>query len=335
MSKSLDPLRDRFRGVLLGTHCGDALGMPVEGWTADQIRSEFGLLNNMSHGRLARGSFTDDTEMTLALAQALVDGQGGFEEQQLARTFAEHLHAGRGYGRNTLAILFEVRDRVPWELAVRRKGQTGGSHGNGAAMRVAPVALAAFGDADRLRDLAVRQARVTGHGHPDALFGAQLQALAVMRALQLGLAGRPLGGRAFLSELLQELPEVPAPRFSAALSWLLDHWDAPATAVVAQVGVGVYIGASLPVALWAALTADPAEGAEGMVVRTVNLGGDADTTGAMAGALAGAYYGAAGLPVRWLKALEGGKNARDRIDQLADALWAQDQSRRAGGATTL
>ena len=141
MSKSLDPLRDRFRGVLLGTHCGDALGMPVEGWTADQIRSEFGLLNNMSHGRLARGSFTDDTEMTLALAQALVDGQGGFEEQQLARTFAEHLHASRGYGRNTLAILFEVRDRVPWELAVRRKGQTGGSHGNGSAMRVAPACL--------------------------------------------------------------------------------------------------------------------------------------------------------------------------------------------------
>lgn len=342
-------LRDRFRGVLLGTLCGDALGAPAEGlarpliapilggWLHDMVDRPRWNLQPAS--KVKAGRYTDDTQMTQALAEALLAMDEVFDPDAVARSFALWFEDVRGYGGKARRILTQLRGLYAagaapglWSRAVDAEvAAHGASCGNGAAMRVAPVALACYPDAARIASLAERQARLTGHSHPEAVFGAQQQALAVLLAIQWGEAGRPLGA-AFVAALGALLPPPPA-SFGVRLAWLAQHLQAAEDEAIAQLGHGVVMAESVPTALWAVLSSPPERGAEGAIVRAANLGGDADTIAAMAGAIAGGYYGAASLPARWLEVVErgevelslcGGKatyaHGRDRLVQLADGL---------------
>ena len=347
-----EKIRDRFRGVLLGTLCGDALGAPAEGLARNQIVPILGhWLHDMvdrprfdarAPAMLKAGRYTDDTQMTQALAEALVDMDDTFDMDAVARSFALWFQQFRGYGGKAQKILLRMRQLMAqsanpdeaglWSRAVGPEvAANGPSFGNGAAMRVAPVALACYPDARRVANLAERQARITGHSHEDALFGAQHQALAVLLAIRTGEAGRVLGP-GFVSDLRALLP-VPPESFDRRLTWITDHLDASGDEVVAQIGHGVTMAESVPTALWAVLSSPPERGVEGAIIRAVNLGGDADTIGAMAGAIAGGFYGASGLPQRWLDAVESGDieleiagrratygHGRDRLMALADEL---------------
>lgn len=324
-TSATDALRDRFRGVLLGTFCGDALGMPLEGLSRAQISARHGgSLSELvsGHGREA-GSYTDDTQLTLALAQAIVDSGGQVSADAVALAFGEAFERQRGYGGAARRILLDIRDGRPWRVAVDRHGFKGGSHGNGSAMRVAPVALACLGDVPALLAAAAEQGVVTAHTHWEAVAGAQLQALAVHEALRRGLSGSPLlaGGQAHaftdvLRRSLDVLPRV----YLDALGWIDAHLDASPAQAAEVLGTGVYVGHSVPTALWAVLSCADAPGPEAAIVRAANLGGDADTIAAMAGAIAGAYWGASALPARWLAGLEQGRRGRDHAVALADAL---------------
>jgi len=338
-------LQDRFRGALLGTLMGDALGMPVEGWPATAIRTRFGRLRDMLEARLGAGTFTDDTQMTAALAQALIRSPDPLnpDPSLIADHFAQAFDSERGYGGNTRKILGAIQAGTPWEEAVDRFRLPGGSFANGSAMRVAPVALAAFPDPGAAVRLADLQCSVTGHDHPEARFGARLQAVGVL----LSLAGQQPGGvpegedasgrRASMMDdarLQSHGPPTPSRILEGAaqdwegeipqgywdrLTWIEGHLGEEVEAAASVLGTGVRAVESVPAALWAFLTTP--DDAEEAIVTAVAMGGDTDTIGAMAGALAGAWKGASHLPARWLKVVEGGPQGRDGLVQSADVLF--------------
>ncbi len=303
--------RDHFRGALLGTFIGDALGMPLEGAGSPAA----GEVREMLDARLGRGTYTDDTQLMIALAEALLDMPGRLDLDAVARCFGEIYDPRRGYGGNAHLILSTIRQGTPWRQAVEAHLLPGGSYGNGAAMRVAPVALAFHGDAPAVARAAAEQADVTGHGHPSAMFGAQLLALAVDRAVERGSRGEPFDGPAWLEELH---PLAPG-EYQLAIEWIAENLDAEPSLAARRLGTTIRASRSVPFSLWCflAYVDDPEEA----IVRAVNAGGDADTLGAMAGAVAGAYHGADRLPRRWLEVLENDDKGRDYVVSLADRLW--------------
>ncbi|MFW6061224.1 MAG: ADP-ribosylglycohydrolase family protein [Planctomycetota bacterium] len=125
---SLLRLRDRFRGAMLGSLVGDALGMPLEGMAAETIRQRCARVTEMLPARMGQGTYTDDTEMMIGLAEALLAAAGRVDLDEIARRFGENYDPFRGYGQTTATILSTVRAGVPWstrEIAHRPLYQAG------------------------------------------------------------------------------------------------------------------------------------------------------------------------------------------------------------------
>ncbi len=309
-----DTLTDCFRGALLGTMVGDALGMPVEGVSNSVIRARYDLVTEMLPARLGRGTYTDDTEMMIGLAEALLDTPGRLDKDRVAARFGENYTPDRGYGGNTQKILAAIREGIAWPDATTTHALPGGSYANGAAMRVAPVALAFYQDAKATVQAAAQQAEITGHTHPIGRIGACLQAIAIRWAIVSRAQGAKLDTRSFLKNL-----KLAGPReFVDALAWIAENLAASPDEAANHLGTSAQASCSVSAALWAVLSCpqDP----EMAIIRAVNLGGDTDTIGAMAGAVAGAYHGAEALPRRWTQALEEGGKGKGYVIELADRL---------------
>jgi poly(ADP-ribose) glycohydrolase ARH3 len=305
-----------FAGSLLGTFCGDALGMPAEGLSLADLRARFGVLRDLADGRLPRGSFTDDTQMTVAVAESLLRARK-FDGLDLARTFAAGYEEKRGYGAGTRAAIEMLRAGVPWDEAGPRV-HVGGSFGNGAAMRVAPVGLLYHEDPERCGQAARDTARVT-HSHELGMEGANLQAQAVAMAVRL--AGRSFSPVGFLKAISDHVKMHGGPfRGKLTVAERLLETGATPEQAIADLGHGVAAIDSVPTAIYA--FARHPHSFEEAVVFAVNLGGDTDTLGAMAGAIAGAYHGEGAIPARWLGVLEGGTKGRDAVRSLARRLAA-------------
>jgi poly(ADP-ribose) glycohydrolase ARH3 len=313
-------LRDRFRGALLGTFCGDALGAAHEGWrpheTAGALDSPAELLRR-SHGR-----YTDDTEMMIALAESLVERGGEVEPAHLARTFLRRYDPSRGYGPGTVRTLNAISRGARWDAASAATYGGGGSYGNGSAMRVAPVGVLFHHDLEALRGAAEAQARVT-HAHPLGTAGAALQAAAVALAVRAEGPGdlapdRVLDAlRTFVGGFKDpSAVEAYLERLEAIEVMLSDSGDPPA--VARALGTSATCPRSVPAAIYSALVRRGSPG--DALVYAVSLGGDTDTIGAMAGAIAGALHGASALPAEWLALLEEGPRGRSHVASLADRL---------------
>ncbi len=318
MAAASTPGLQRYRGALLGGACGDALGRPAEGRTPSTIRRRFGLLGDLQPDRRGSvGTFTDDTQLTLWTAEALLGG-GEDHPELFGRTLAERLDSIRGIGRATRTAIVRLRDGAPWW----RSGI--GSAGNGVAMRVAPLGLAFGGDLDALRRETARNAVVT-HADRLAVASGIIQAYAVARLTRT----RPgsLDPGEFITELTAVVAGLenaggeerkPGPperiRLVERLAEIPDMLGLRPEEAFAHTYNGAYVLESLPAALWAFL-AHP-EDAERAVVVAVNGGYDADTVGAMTGTLAGAYLGEGALPRRWVDRLENAEGIRALADRL-------------------
>jgi poly(ADP-ribose) glycohydrolase ARH3 len=310
-----EQLRNRFRGALIGTMVGDALGMPVEGYPRSVIKHTFGEVREMLPGRQQKaGTYTDDTQMMIGLAEALLEKPGELALDTLAEKFAVNFEEDRGYGGNVWHILKKIRSGDSWKKAVDMFLLPGGSYANGAAMRAAPVPLACFPDEGKTEQFALKQSSVTGHTHEAARFGARMQALSITRLIKIGISGEPVKGKDFIKHLLGKSPA----EYKLKLSWIGKNLTAECEEVIKVIGVSGVASESVPAALWSFLSAyeDPEE----TVIRAVNLGGDTDTIGALAGTLAGAYHGINAFPDRWLDTLENSGKGRDYVISLADRL---------------
>ena len=300
---SISSAADRARGALLGTFTGDALGMPFEGAAPAAIPERLEMLDV---GR-GRGAYTDDTQMAIALAESLLV-HGGIDEEALGRAFADAYDPDRGYGAGTTEVLRLVRAGVhPCEAASSALGGKG-SLGNGAAMRIAPVAVLYARESRALVEAARASARVT-HAHPLGVDAALVQAAAIAAALR---GDDPLHAGL-------EATTTPALQERLAMADRLTEAGPEPAEVAALLGNGFVGYESVPTAVYAAAAHRSFEDA---VTFAVRCGGDADTIGAMAGAIAGARTGAAAIPARWLDALEQGPKGRAHVEALADRLAA-------------
>lgn len=279
--------------------------MPFEGLPPAAILDQV----EMEEARLGRGTYTDDTEMTIALAEAL-DERDEVDPEDLARRFLEGHDPRRGYGAGTLSVFELWRRGVPVAEAAQRAFAGQGSLGNGAAMRIAPVGVRFADDPERLREQAQRSAAVT-HAHPLGIDGAVVQASAVGAAMR----GDPV------------LPECAAAATTDELRLRLDELDSmlaapePARpeAVAARLGHTPAAHESVPAAVYAACAKPTFSEAVSFAVR---CGGDTDTIAAMAGAIAGAVHGSEAIPPEWLDALEDGPRGRSHVAGLAERLAA-------------
>jgi ADP-ribosyl-[dinitrogen reductase] hydrolase len=273
----------RAEAAYLGLALGDALGATVEFMTPREIRAanraQGGLHSEVVGGGwlgLRPGAVTDDTTMALALGEAILADGGDVRPLSCARAFdawmrAKPVDIGNTVRRNLVRFRRTGNPQAP---------PSEHDAGNGAAMRVLPVALATLGRDEAAVGAAVRaQAHVT---HNNAASDAACTCLALM--VQDALHG------ASLRELYRRrmAPFVSAhPQFT----FRPQRRDNPSGWVVETLQ-----------AVFQALL--DTGGFESCLLDVVNRGGDADTTGAIAGMLAGALYGPLGLPGRWLARLD-------------------------------
>lgn len=310
-------LRGRFRGALLGLAAGDAIGTTVE----FKPRGTFPRVTEIMGGgpfRLAPGQWTDDTSMALCLTESLTQCGGFDPADQMDRylRWYEDGHwssTGRCFdiGNATRAALNRYRADPSEPFA----GSTDpNSAGNGSLMRLAPVPLyyhSAPGEAIRR---AADSSRTT-HAATVAVDACRYMSALIVGALAGAAKQEILSSRyAPPGSPWNDDPLAPEIDRIAAGSYLeLKEPEIRATGYAAH---------TLEAALWAfARTGSFRDGC----LLAVNLGDDADTTGAVYGQLAGAYYGAGGIPADWLERLA----MRDEIEGMADRLL--EASRDNGG----
>jgi ADP-ribosyl-[dinitrogen reductase] hydrolase len=251
-----------------------------------QIQEQFGVHKDIIGGGwldLAPGQVTDDTEMTLCIARSIA-AKGEWDLVGIADRFA------LWFEKNPVDVGDTCRRGIERYRAMRQLQVPPGKNdaGNGAAMRIAPVALFSLGNEERMARLAVEQARLT-HNHP--LSDAACVAVGIL--VQRGILGYPERMlRAAADGLVGRHPEF----------WF-EEYDGGATA---------YVVDTMRTVLDAFFTTDCFEEC---LVKIVNRGDDADTTAAIAGAIAGARYGLEAIPSRWLAALD--PALRDELSLLA------------------
>jgi len=295
-------LLDRFLGSALGTFVGDALGEPVEGWPHGAIYSRFGLLDHLVRGE---GRYTDDTQMMIGILETLLE-TGSFDPGLCAKRFQENFDPMRGYGRRIFSVVERIRQGIPWD-------QVGtDSFGNGGAMRVAPIGCFYYSDLEAIKENAILSARIT-HNHPEGLAGAVAQATAIGLAVQHALGNRGIEPERLLDKIAAQVIDIDkgfAEALGAVKSIPRDSTLEVIEAIAGRYSLSLRAIESVPAAIGAFVLTGSFRDA---VVLAVNLGGDTDTIGAMAGAIAGAYYGYSEIPQGWLDPLENGAKGRDYV----------------------
>ena len=307
----MDPRLSRAYGALAGLALGDALGMPTQAMSPEQIRAVYGRITGLVDGDASQpyapgmpaGSVTDDTEQALLVASLLVRGRGS-SSGRVALDAGEFAHAllawedsmiERGsldlLGPSTKAALERVRAGED-PLSVGGAGTT-----NGAAMRVTPIGIAvSTADPEVFADAVWSSCQVT-HATRQGFQSATLVAAAVSMGIDT-----PRSAASDMTALLwkavsyvDSLPErgawTPDPDVVAATRRAMQLVANPASSslecLVEQVGTSVASAQAIPMA-FALLARDPSPQA---LLDAANLGGDTDTIGAIAGAILGAALG--------------------------------------------
>ncbi|WP_234414050.1 ADP-ribosylglycohydrolase family protein [Ideonella sp. A 288] len=289
-------LDDRFAGVMLGLACGDAVGATTEFLE----RGTFEPVTDMIGGgvyELEPGEWTDDTSMAMCLAESLVASESFDPMDQMIRYLSWYR---RGYW-SAKAHCFDIGQTT--EHAIRLFEKTrhpwcGPTHaitaGNGSVMRLGPVVLRYFPNEDEVLHCAAESSRTT-HGATLAVEGCRLLAQALLNLLKGCPKDRCLEGAAqhVAQARLRRIADgafLKKPRSRIQSSGFVVH--------------------TLEAALWCLNRTASFEDA---VLLAANLGDDADTVGAVTGQLAGAHYGASGIPDRWLQRL----HRKNDIETLA------------------
>lgn len=322
----------RYAGCLIGQCLGDALGFVVEGYPPatchayvdDYLRA--GRAGEMGRDPFPFGQYTDDSQLARELVQSYVDCKS-FDPDDYGRRIADIFVSGRivGRGWTTEAAALRLAAGVPWNQA----GTPAPAAGNGSAMRAGPVGLMFPDNPDSLVAAARDQGRIT-HADPRCNAGAT----AVAGAVALMLQNPPPDSRTFVDTLAawctpldagfgQELcklpgwlrmsPEEAAPEIAraGAQPGLSDRWAGISPFVVSSVLWSIYSVLRTPDDYWAT------------VCTAIAVGGDVDTTAAMAGAISGARLGLGSLPDRLARRVnDRGAWGYEKLVDLAGACHA-------------
>jgi len=243
--------------------------------------------------------YTDDTEMALSIVEHL--GRAGAVDQDvLATAFARRMDPARGYGAGAFRVLTHVREGGDWRRASRGSFRGGGSYGNGAAMRVAPLGAFFAHDVERCVHEARLSAEIT-HAHEEGIAGAIAVAAAAALAWERHGSELPLG-RGWLRRV-RDL--VPTSHVRGGIDEALGlPSETPTHAAARKLGNGAGVTApdTVPFCLWIAswFSHDFVEA----MWQTVSALGDRDTTCAIVGGIVSVQVGEQGIPTGWREARE-------------------------------
>lgn len=294
---------ERYEGCLVGLACGDAVGAAVE----FVPRGRFEPLTDMIGGgkfRLRKGEWTDDTSMALCLAESLIEC-GGFDPLDQMERYWRWADQGHNSCRSHA---FGIGKTVV--KALTRFHQTGEpysgstdprSSGNGSLMRLAPIPMYYLHQKKEALDFAALSSMTT-HASEECLASCRYFALVLLRAL----GGETDKTQLFPTHCDFDIP----PALIPVLEQRFRH------AHVDDISGSGYVVESLEAALWCFWHTDNFRDA---VLAAANLGDDADTTAAICGQLAGAYYGFEQIPEDWVLALHRAEDIRRIARQLGSA----------------
>ena len=274
-SQSTEQVYARARGAFLGVALGDALGATTEFMTPREIQAKYKIHKKIIGGgwlSIKAGSVTDDTEMSLAMAEAVIRRKD-WDLNAIADAFVAWMRS------KPIDIGATVRRGIRLYL---NNGTTCVEHsqwdaGNGAAMRMAPVALYTLGSETMLQHCSLEQAHLT-HNHPLS----DAACLYIGKMTQAAILG---ADRFKLHALTQELSDM-HPNFC------FNKYDGAASGYIVETMRTVFNFLFTTTSF------------EDCLLGIVNQGGDADTTGAIGGMIAGAFYGPDTFPARWVKKLD-------------------------------
>lgn len=300
-------LLDRFRGCLLGLAVGDAVGTTVE----FKPRDTFEPVTDMTGGGpfgVPAGAWTDDTSMALCLATSLLEKNGFDAQDQMERYWRWYQE---GY-LSSIGRCFDIGNitrQALEEFHITGDPMSGRidpySAGNGSIMRLAPVVMLYYPDLEAVLHYSAKSSRTT-HATLECLEACQILAGVIYRAFEGKKKADVLVERDLIPLTSEALKEI---SFG-------DYFEKAESQIQ---GTG-YVVQSLEAALWSFWTTDSFEAA---ILQAVNLGDDADTTAAVCGQVAGAFYGETGIPQHWLEKLV----MRAEISNLAERLfhWKDNQ----------
>ena len=323
---------DRAYAALYGLAIGDALGMPTQFMSHEEVVAHFGVIDGFQEAPadhpiaagLPAGSITDDTEQALLLAEALLDGRGRIDGDDLARRLLAWAERARERGSTDLlgpsssAALAALVAGGPLDEASRFGAP------NGAAMRIAPVGLIiSTDDLDALVDLVADASQVT-HNSGIAIAGAA----AVAAAVSAGISGASVAEATELAIKAAEGGQrrgdwAPGPSLARRIAWgveLIDVADHERSVrdVVELVGTSLAAQESIPAA-FAILALHPDDPWQACLT-AASLGGDSDTIAAMTGAVAGACHGMDRWPGDAVRTVREVNNLE--LEPIADRLLA-------------
>ena len=309
-----------IRGVLFGAAIGDALGVPVEFMKRTYLK-EKPIQDFTGYGTHKKppGTFSDDSSMTFCLAEALTDD---CTLETIARNFIKWAYNNYwaatdksfGFGQRTMRALGNLRKGINPENA---GGIKENDNGNGSLMRISPLVF--YIDTMPIHerfDVTKKVSSIT-HGHIRSIIACFYYLEFMVQILE----GKDLFKiyhdlqttlPAFLTSLSIEPAEI------GFFDRLLKHsiYELPEDAIKS----GGYVVETLEAALWCLLTTGNYQES---VLKAVNLGGDADTTGCVTGAIAGLYYGYHGIPEEWIHKIM----KHNEIDDLAQRLALRTKPR--------
>lgn len=297
------PRKDQFSGCLVGQCLGDALGAPVEGLPRSVCRQyvDRNLKAHLEDNAPAPffGQYTDDSQLARGLLESYVEA-GSFDPSDFARRIAAIFAEGRIVrpGRATAEAARRLIQGIAWDEA----GTPPPSAGNGSAMRAAPVGLLFFDDPGDLIRAARDQGRIT---HRDERCSAG--AVAIAGAVALALQSDVIQPPDFLSQLVRWTSAI-EPSVADGLCRLMDWVSWPpeeAAAVISRFGldpttvdewdgVSPFVTSSVLWSVYSFLRTP--EDYRQTICTAIAVGGDVDTTAAMAGAISGARLGLEAIP---------------------------------------
>lgn len=297
----------RFLGAMVGSALGDAIGE-----MAFHARSAEVLYEHVTAADYLE--YTDDTAMAIGLAQSLV-ANGKVVEQHLGDTFRTNydIEPWRGYAMGPPTIFHRVKhEHIGYRQAASEiyKGQ--GSFGNGAAMRIAPLGVFYYDQADLYAR--VEEASVVTHTHPIAIDGAALVATAMAASMRLDPdAGFPRDAMA--RQLIDTCRTTEMCDKMTQVYELLQNTKTSDYQVGRELKLSVSTHESVPFALFSFLKY--AQSFEQCLLCSCMHGGDRDTMAAMACAVSGAYLGVDAIPQAWRDKLENRATIEDLAQKLA------------------
>ena len=327
---------DKFKGTLISVAIGDTLGHPFEGYLRQEIIAQ---INNEFDGFIKQftplfDTYTDDTQLTLHTAKALIEGNG-FKLNTFIKEYIKWLDdppIGAGYG--CMSSIQKLKYGIPWKEAASNSG------GNGTAMRISPIGLYYSQDLKALKNAAISSSVIT-HSHPAASAGA----VVIARAIAYLIKKNPTDGfskEEFFNVIVNPISNSQDPIWEEFIKILRKvekglHLEIESGLIkFSQIGVKSpyfiqdYLGKAFvhPYALSTVACAififlKKLHSFRECIYELSTAGGDSDTIGAIGGSLAGAYFGFKNIPEDLVKLVKGYKP----ILKLSEELYSSFKER--------